>query len=405
MHSHTQVPPVADPWKRVRRIVLLLLAAAVVVMIALSFKKKPIAVEVAKVDKGEFVEVVEEPGKTRVRERFVISAPVSGDLARITKKPGDAVEAQDVLATIRPVAPAMMDARQKGELEARLQAALASKTLSDASVDKAKTVKSFAEKEVARLKSLVEKGASPEHDLEKAELDLRVAEKDLKTAELSAHVASHEVDVARAATTVSGGKSEAAWPVRSPLKGRVLRVLQTSEGVVAAGTPLLEVADPTDLEVVVGVLTSDAVRITPGARSILERWGGPGALEGRVRSVEPSGYTKLSALGVEEQRVDVVIDIVSPQNAWTTLGDGFRVHTRTIVFRQPDALKTAAATLFRDGNAWALFVVEKGRAAKRRVTVERRNGPEVVLSGLPQGTIVVNFPTSALHDGAPVAVP
>lgn len=389
--------------KWLRRSLLLLFALAVVVFIALAFRKKPVAVEVAKVERGEFVEVVEEPGKTRVRERFVISAPVSGELARIQKKPGDPVEAQDVLATIRPVAPAMMDARQKGELEARLQAALASQTLANATVDKARTVKTFADKEVARLKGLVEKGASPERDLEKAELELRVAEKDLKTAELSAHVASHEVEVARAATTVTG-KSETAWSVRSPLKGRVLRVLQTSEGVVVAGTPLLEVADPNDLEVVASVLTSDAVRIVPGARSLLERWGGPTALEGRVRKIEPSGFTKLSALGVEEQRVDVVIDIVSPPNLWSSLGDGFRVHTKTIVFRQPDALKTAAATLFRDGNEWALFVVADGRAAKRRVQVDRRNGPEVVLSGVDPGTTVINFPSSALSDGAAVVV-
>jgi len=390
--------------KWLRRTLLLVFALAVVVMLALAFRKKPIAVEVAKVDRGEFVEMVEEPGKTRVRERFVVSAPVAGELARIQKKPGDLVEAQEVVATIRPVAPAMMDVRQKGELEARLQAALASQTLANASVDKAKTMRSYAQKEVTRLKTLTEKGALPEHDLDKAELDLRVAEKDLKTAELSARVAAHEAAVARAAITVPGQKSDSAWLVRSPLKGRVLRVLQPSEGVVNAGTPLLEVADPTDLEVVVGVLTSDAIRISPGARSLLERWGGPSALEGRVRSIEPSGYTKLSALGVEEQRVDVVIDIVSPAPAWSALGDGFRVHTRTIVFRQPDALKTAAATLFREGDAWALFVVQNGHAAKRRVNVDRRNGPEVVLSGIDPGTTVVNFPSSALSDGAAVAI-
>lgn len=389
--------------KWLRRTLLLLFAAALVVLVASTFKKKPVVVEVAKVERGEFVEAIEEPGKTRARERFVVSAPVSGELARITKKPGDAVEAQDLLATIRPLAPAMMDARLKGELEARLQAALAAQTLSNAAVDKAKTVKSYAEKEVARLRSLTEKGAAPERDLEKAELELLVADKDVKTAQLSAHVAAHEVEVARSATAV-GGKSEAAWPVRSPLKGRILRVLQASEGVVAAGTPLLEVADPTDLEVVVAVLTSDAVRIGPGARAILDRWGGPQPLEGRVRSIEPSGYTKLSALGVEEQRVDVVIDIVSPASTWASLGDGFRVHTRTLVFRQPDALKTSSATLFRDGEAWALFLVRDGRAEKRRVSVERRNGPEVVLSGIEPGTTVINFPSSALSEGQPVTI-
>ena len=425
--------------KWVRRASLALLVAAAMALFAWAFRKKPIAVEVARVERGEFVEAVEEPGKTRVRERFVLSAPVGGELARVLKRPGDRVQPREVLATIRPVAPAMIDARQRGELDARLEAALASQTLSGASVERAKTVRSFAEKEVARLKALAEKGAAPAHDLERAELDLQIAEKDLKTAELSAHVAEHAVEVARAvarsvvgpdvgpdvaagvssgassgATSGAGsgvtkgvidvGKVGGAWPVRSPLEGRVLRVLQSSEGVVAAGTPLLELADPNDLEVVVAVLTSDAVRLQPGTRSVIDRWGGPTPLEGRVRSIEPSGYTKLSALGVEEQRVDVVIDLVSPPAAWASLGDAFRVHTRTVVFRQLDAVKTSAATLFRDGDAWALFVVEAGRAARRRVHVARRNGLEVVLSGIDVGATVVNFPSSALADGAAVEV-
>lgn len=285
--------------------------------------------------------------------------------------------------------------------------------LATAAVEKVKEVRAFAAKEVARLEGLADKGVIPGIELDKAKLDLKVAEKDLKTAELSAHVAAHQVEVARAAVAsvdraapgAAGDKAAPGgeWSVRSPLAGRVLRVLTTSEGVVAAGTPLIEVADARDLEVVVGLLTTDAIRVAPGARSILERWGGP-ALEGRVRSVEPSGYTKLSALGVEEQRVDVVIDIVSPPDAWAALGDGFRVHTRTIVHRQPDALKTAAAALFRRGDQWALFVVSGDRARERAVVVERRNGPEVVLSGVDPGTTIVNYPGNALSDGARITV-
>lgn len=391
--------------KWLRRALLLGLVLVAVVAIALSFRAQPVLVEPVSVLRGEFVETLEEPGKTRVRERFLISAPVSGELARIQKKPGDAVKANDVLAMIRPVSPAMMDARTRSELDARLQGALAAKELADASVEKARTVRAFAAKEVERVVALAERGALPARDREKAELELRVADKDVKSAELSAHVATHAVDVARAAlaTATPAGKTEATWPVRSPLDGRVLRVLQISEGVVLAGTPLLEVADPGDLEVVVGVLTSDAVRIPLGAPSSLERWGGAAPLEGRVRSIEPAAYTKLSALGVEEQRVDVVIDIVSPPAAWAALGDGFRVHTRTVVHRASDVVKTSAAALFRDGDAWALFVIAEGRAEKRQVTVERRNGPEVVLAGVEPGTLVVNFPTKALDDGAQVA--
>lgn len=232
--------------KWLRRALLLGLVLVAVVAVALSFRAQPVLVEPVSVLRGEFVETLEEPGKTRVRERFLISAPVSGELARIQKKPGDAVKANDVLAMIRPVSPAMMDARTRSELDARLQGARAAKELADASVEKARTVRAFAAKEVERVVALAERGALPERDREKAELELRVADKDVKSAELSAHVATHAVDVARAAlaTATPAGKTEATWPVRSPLDGRVLRVLQISEGVVLAGTPLLEVAIP-----------------------------------------------------------------------------------------------------------------------------------------------------------------
>ncbi len=397
-------------WLRKGLTVLFVLGA--LALTALAFRPKPLAVEVTTVVRGDLVEMVEEPGKTRVRERFVVSAPVSGDLARIEKKPGDPVQVGDVLATIRPLAPAMMDARTKNELEARLQGALAAQALASATVEKARAVKEFGDRELARLKELANQGAVAQRDLEKAELDLKVADKDVKTAALAAHVAAHEVDVARAAvastaplTPGAGTKSETSWVVRSPLDGRVLRVLQPSAGVVAAGTPLVEVADPGDLEVVVGVLTSDAVRVASGAHARLERWGGAGVLEGRVRSVEPSGYTKLSALGVEEQRVDVVIDIVSPAEMWSALGDGFRVFSQITVHREPDTLKTSAAALFRDGDGWALFVVQDDHVAKRKVQVERRNGAEVALTGVEAGTTVVNFPSKELRDGAAVSTP
>lgn len=389
--------------KWVRRAILAVVISAVVIAIALAFRKKPVPVETAKVERGPFVETVDEPGKTRVRERFVVSAPVSGELARIAHKPGDPVEADEIVATIRPVTPPMQDARTRAELEARMRVAQASSVLANAAVEKAKAVESFAKKELARIQQLADKGTVSERDREKAELDLLVAQKDVRTSELSARVSAFDLEVAKAAVGSLTGKGDTAWVIRSPLKGRILRVLQTSEGVVAPGTPLLEVADSTDLEVVASLLTADAVRVAPGARSILERWGGNEPLEGRVRTVEPSGYTKVSALGVEEQRVDVVIDLVSPPPSWASLGDGFRVQTKTVVHRQEEAVKTASAALFRDGDQWALFVVDGGRVHKRRVGVERRNGLEAVLDGITPGTTVVAFPGPDLADGAAVS--
>lgn len=390
--------------KWVRRAVLTLFLVGIVAVLALAFRTKPVPVETAKIERGEFVETVDEPAKTRVRERFVISAPVSGDLARVELSPGDMVEEGAVLATIRPLAPQMLDVRTKSELEARVKAAQASHTLSAAAVDKARAAETFAKKEVDRIAGLAQKGTLPGIELEKAEHTLTLAQKDVKSAGLSAQVAANELAVAKAALA-SGGKVEAdgVWLVKSPLKGRVLKVVRESAGVVQAGAPLLEVADPTDLEVVAEMLTSDAIRVRPGAKVSLERWGGDAPLDGIVRKVEPSGYTKLSALGVEEQRVDVVIDIVSPAETWAQLGDGFRVHSRTEVFRKPDAVKSPSAALFRDGEKWALFVVDGGRATKRVVTVERRNGPEAMVSGIEPGTVVVAFPSNAVGDGVKVA--
>jgi len=393
--------------KWVRRIILLLAILAALAALVLAFRPKPIVVETARVEQGKFDEYVEEPSKTRVRERFVISAPVTGELARIAHKPGDAVEPGALLATIRPLSPTMHDARTKSELAARLEGARASYALSVASVEKTKTVLSFAQKELARVKGLVEKGTLPGRDLEKAELDVTVAQKDQKTAELSARVAAHEVEVAKAAqSAIDKGTSKATegFSVNTPLRGRVLRVMQPSEGVVSAGTPLLEVADTTDLEVVASLLTNDALRVRVGAPATLERWGGA-SLAARVRAIEPSGYTKLSALGVEEQRVDVILDIVSAPTLWAELGDGFRVHAKILVHSEAAAVKTAAAALFRDGDAWAVFVIDAGRARKQHVVVERRNGPEAMLGqGAPLGATLINFPTNDIADGTKVVV-
>jgi HlyD family secretion protein len=391
--------------KWIRRIVIVLAALAIVALLVVAFRPKPARVEVATVERGEFVEWVEEPGRTRVRDRFVVSAPLSGELARVTKKAGDTVAAGEQVAFIRPTPPAMLDARTREELEGRARAARSAHTLAVDRVERARVVEAHATRELERIRALAQRQALTEREFESAQLEVEVARRDVRAAELSAKVAEHELAVARAAVgaAVQRPSSERRWTVVSPLAGRVLRVLAANEGAVAAGTPLFELADTTELEVVVSMLTTDAVRVAPNARVSIERWGGS-PLEGRVRTVEPSGYTKLSALGVEEQRVDVLVDIVSAPQAWSVLGDSFRVHTRTVVRREPAVLKTAASALFRDKEGWAVFLVEDGRARKWPVQVEARSGAEAMLGeGIVPGMTVIVFPSNALADGARVA--
>jgi HlyD family secretion protein len=387
-----------------RRILLASLAVAALVLVARAFRPKPIAIEAAAIERGVFVETVDEPGRTRVRERYVVSAPVSGELARIELRPGDAIEAGAVLATIRPATPAILDARTRGELEARVRAAQAAQALATAAEGKARDLEAHAAKEATRIRDLAARGAVAGIELENADHALAVAKSDVRHATLAAKVAAHELEVARATLTGQGRGGEIVR-ITAPLAGRILKIVREDAGVVQAGTPLVELADPTDLEVVVSVLTADAVNLRPGARSTLDRWGGE-PLEGAVRTIEPSGYTKLSALGVEEQRVDVVIDLVSPHERWRALGDGFRVHTKTVVYRKDDALKAAASAIFRDGDGWAAFVIEEGRARKRSLPIERRNGVEVLLAAdaIAPGTAIVAYPRNEITEGTRVAL-
>jgi HlyD family secretion protein len=242
-------------------------------------------------------------------------------------------------------------------------------------------------------------------ELDHARLAFELAERDLAAAAAAAHTAEHDVESARAALTRVRDGGDEPFQITAPIAGRVFRVLQESAGVVGQGTPLLEIADPADLEIVVDVLTSDAVRIRPGAPVRIERWGGEAPLDAWVRLVEPSGYTKVSALGVEEQRTNVVIDLSSPPTAWQALGDGFRVDARIVVFHAADALKVPASALFRDGEGWAAFTVDHDHARKRPVVSPRRSAREALIQrGLAEGDTVILYPTDAIADGVAVTV-
>lgn len=412
----------------------LLFLAAIAAATVFALLPKPVAVETVSVARGDLRVTVDEDGKTRVIDRYVVSAPLGGTIGRSELEPGDPVEVDTLLATIEPIAPPLLDARTRAETAARLLAAQASKRQANASVSRAKAAYEFAQTERDRTAQLVAKGSSSQRTLDVAELELRTREQDLESARFGVRVAQYEVEVAKAAvaridsaetkakpakpsspsTPSDAAKDEEASredvvEVRSPIVGSVLRVLHEQEGVVQPGTPLFELADPHALELVVDVLTTDAIQIEPGAPVEVRQWGGDLPLQGRVRMIEPSAFTKISALGVEEQRVNVIIDLGSRSDAsdnpqMKALGDGFRVEAGIVVWEGHDVLTIPVSALFRSGDAWSVWVVEQGRATLREVEVGHREGLVVeIVRGLDEGEQVVNHPSDAVREGVEVA--
>jgi HlyD family secretion protein len=383
-------------------IVLALAAAAGAVWVVMP---RPVPVETALVTKGRFVATVDEDGKTRVRERYVVAAPLAGRLTRVRLKAGDRVGTDDAVAAIVPSPAPLLDPRSRAEAEERVGTAEAALERAKASVERASAQSAQATTDLARTRALVERGASTAQALERAELAMRVADRDLRAAEFQTHAAEHEREQARAVLARYGGGAAAPdiWTVTAPVAGVVLKVAQESETIIAPGAPILEIGDPQDLEVVVDVLSTDAVEIRRGAEVQVVNWGGPGALAGRVRRVEPAAFTKVSTLGVEEQRVNVLVDLTSPSEQWAGLGDAFQVDTRITVFAQDDATIVPSGALFRRGESWGVFVVAAGRAEARAVTLLRRSGQlAAIASGLGPGERVVVYPSDRVTSGARV---
>ncbi len=388
-----------------KRILGVVAVIAVLTALVMAFMPQPVLVETGAVTRGSFQQTIDEDGKTRVRERYVVAAPLAGRLLRIELKAGDAVEKGTLLALIMPSMPALLDVRTERELEERIGAAEAAKLRSAAAVERAQAALSQANADAARTRKLVTKGFMSPTQLEHDELAVKLQTKELAAARFEDHATEHQLEEARAALlrlqtgTPPGKPSDAAWEVRSPLGGRVLRLLHESETDVPLGEALLELADPADLEVVVDVLSTDALQIPPGAIVHIERYGGA-PLQGRVRLIEPSAFTKVSALGVEEQRFNVVIDITSPREQWLTLGDGYKVDTRIVIFSAENALKAPVSALFREGDNWAVFVARDGYAQRRTVQIAKRNGLEALVEkDLDAGTHVIVYPGDAVHDG------
>ncbi len=385
---------------------IILIAAAV----AWAVMPGAVPVETAPVRKGKFVASVDEDGKTRVRERYIVAAPLAGRLGRIRFKVGDPIKVDDAVATITPSPAPLMDPRTREEVEERLGAAEANVGRAKAVVERARAQSAQANTDFNRTRTLADRGAATAQALEHAELAVRLADRDLRAAEFLDRAAEHELSQMRALLARYSGDTNAdqpaeSWNVAAPVSGLVLRVAQESETIVQPGTPLLDVGDPRDLEIVVDVLSTDAVEIRPGAEVTIVHWGGPAALSGRVRRVEPAAFTKVSTLGVEEQRVNVLIDIVSPAEQWASLGDAYQVDAQIVVFTLDDAIIIPAGALFRRGDQWKVFVVKDGRAQIRDVQLLRRSGRfAAIASGLKQDDVVIVYPGDRVASGVRVGV-
>jgi HlyD family secretion protein len=388
-----------------RRALGVLFAGALVAALAVAARPHPVAVDVAAARRGPMQVTIDEAGRTRVRDRYLVLAPLGGDLARITLRPGDQVERGTVVARIVPQAPALLDPRSRAEATARLGTAQSGARQAQANVVRTELALEHARVDAERAKRLVESGAVGSEEAANAEFDVRLKTQELASARFGAETAAHEVEMAGAVLARYGDAARArgAFEIASPITGRVLRVHQASAGMVSPSTPLLELGDPTELEAVVDVLTEDAVRIPPRAKVTLDRWGGPWPLAAHVRVVEPSAFTRLSALGVEEQRVSVVVDFDEPLARRAELGDGFRVESHIVTWQRDDLLAVPSSAIFRQGDGWAAFVVVEGRARLRAVQIGRRSAAEVeVESGLSEGDTVVVHPSDKVGDGVRV---
>jgi HlyD family secretion protein len=386
-----------------------ILATAVIVAAGIAFGLMPraVPVDLAEVTRAPLVVTVEEEGKTRVMERYQVTAPVAGYARRSGLKAGDAVAAGQVLAVIEPLRAVALDPRTRAQAQAQVSAAQAALAVAGQNAAAATAAAQLAQQERSRAESLRESKFISAQALDTARTAETRARAVQQAAAHSVRVARFELDTARAAvastSSLQAGGAADVLQVRAPVAARVLKLLQESEGAVAAGQPLLEIGNPDSLEVEVEVLSTHAVKIAPGSKVILDRWGGEAAVAGTVRVVEPSGFTKISALGVEEQRVRVIVDFAAPREAWQALGDGYRVEARFVLWEADDVLQLPTSALFRHGEGWAAFTVDGGRARLTPVEAGQRAGLATqVLSGLAAGTRVISHPDDKIGEGTRV---
>lgn len=404
-----------------RKLPILVIAGTVVGLLAYGFRPVPVDVDVATVERGSFDITVNDDGETRIREKYIVSAPVAGNLQRIELHAGDPVEhGQTILAQLEPGDPTLLDARSEAQAEARVSAAEAAKELASARLTRANEAHDLAEDDFKRATALLQKKAISRSDYDRVDHQLQMAKADVRSGEFAVRVANFEAELARAALVRTRDDFKAEEPLKpgeslhdavpttaftivSPVSGRVLRVFNEDAGIVAQGTRIMELGDPRDLEMKIDVLSSEAVRIKPGARVFVDHWGGDETLEGIVRVVEPAAFVKVSALGVEEHRVNVIADFHRLFECKTALGDGFRIEARIVVESATNVVKVPAGVVFRHGDGWAAYEIVEGRARLQRVKIGRSNGLQTeILEGLSPKDVVVLHPTDQVQDSVRV---
>lgn len=374
----------------------------------LALRPRPILVDVAVVQSGPMQVDVEEDGQTRIRERYVVSTPLTGRLMRVTFDVGDRVVAdKTVLARMQATDPTLLDPRAVAQARSRVGAAERKLEAAKTELSRIESMLQFSEKEMGRVRQLLAQNAASDREFSERELEFRQRTEEARAAGFAVDIAEYELELERAAMLLTdpdqSDDGDMELLIKAPIDGRILRIYQESTAVVEVGSPLMEVGDPTDLEVVADVLSRDAVQVSPGNPVRLNRWGGDAPLAGRVRLVEPSGFTKLSALGVEEQRVNVIIDLIDPPEKREQLGDGFRVDCEIIVWDVDDVLQVPTSALFRVDDKWRVFVVEEGAAQLTLVEVGKNNGRDAeVLSGLREGDRVIIHPGDSIDQGVMV---
>lgn len=397
--------------KMLRRLPWILLVLALAGAVTYGFWPVPIEVDSVTATTGTLLVTVNEDGKTRIREKYEVSAPVGGKLLRLSLRPGDEVAYEEtVLAVIEPNDSSLLDPRAIEQAEAKVRVAKAMQQQSESAVKRAAAAYELAKSDLARIRKSYKSGALTESEFDKATHQERMAAAEMRSAEFGMNVAKFELELAKAALVRArprkkyNDKSDesASQPmtIRAPVSGRVLRVFQESSSVVTPGLKLLELGDPRDLEMEIDVLSTDAVPIRPGAKVFIEHWGGEGTLHGVVRLVEPSGFLKVSALGVEEQRVNVIADFTEPLSGRQTLGDGYRIEARIVVSERKDILKVPSGALFREGGNWFVFQILEGRAVRRAVEIGKSNGVETeILKGISKDDRLILHPTDKIKDG------
>ena len=385
----------------------MLAGGALILALVYGFRPQPVKVDLVVVEKGPLTMTIAEEGRTRVVDRYIISAPVTAMMARIDLDVGDGLIAGDPLATLHPLASAVLDQRSRAQAQAHLAAANAALKAAHEGVEKARAQLALVQTRQKRVSNIVALQGLAQERLDEVESMVKQGRAGLKSAEFMVEVARYEHQAALAVlkftkTVATPGEVEKIV-LNAPVSGRVLKLFQESAGVVNAGQSLLEIGDPQTLEVEVDLLSADAVRVRPGMRVLFSRWGGEKELSGVVKRVEPHGFTKISALGVEEQRVWVIVNFVDPVESLKRLGDGYRLEANFILWHDDAVLKVPGSALFRLDDGWALFVVKEGRALQQRVEIGHRGGIYVqIISGLKVGATVINYPGDSIVDGCQV---